>query len=100
MAQESREWAFLTCREVLMYAAQLFHGGDTASASVDTLLDVMGLSDCADTKVGNAFIQGLSGGQKKRLSLAVGLLNRPVVLFADEPTSGLDEASCAAIMRR
>ena len=65
---------------------------------VSSLLRLMGLESCADTKVGNAFFQGLSGGQKKRLSIAVALLSSPLVLFLDEPTSGLDSASASGIM--
>ena len=56
---------------------------------IDAILTTVGLMDCADTKVGNQFLKGLSGGQKRRLSLAVSLLTDPKVLFLDEPTSGL-----------
>ena len=47
---------------------------------------------------GNQFLKGLSGGQKRRMSLAISLIKQPVVLFLDEPTSGLDSASAASIV--
>lgn len=100
VTQQDYHWAFLTARETLLYAAQLYHGkGETAVASiVDDLIVKMGLESCKDTRVGNQFIQGLSGGQKRRLSIAISLIKKPTVLFLDEPTSGLDAAAAANIM--
>jgi ABC-type multidrug transport system ATPase subunit len=67
-------------------------------AEVDRLIRVLGLEKCANTLCGNQFLKGLSGGQKRRLSLALGLIKKPLVLFLDEPTSGLDSASASWIM--
>merc|ERR1711966_644788 len=100
MTQQDNHWAFLTCRETLDYAADLCVNDteEQKRARIDAILSTVGLNDCADTKVGNQFLKGLSGGQKRRLSLAVSLLTDPKVLFLDEPTSGLDAAAAAAIM--
>lgn len=43
---------------------------------------------CADYRVGDAKVRGISGGEKKRLSLACELMASPSVIFADEPTTG------------
>ncbi|CAL5426090.1 unnamed protein product [Camellia sinensis] len=56
-------------------------------------LTEMGLQDCADHLIGNWHLRGISGGEKKRLSIALEILTRPHLLFLDEPTSGLDSAS-------
>lgn len=74
--QEDSHRAFLTCRETLRYAADFYIDGndEEKSAEVDALLVKLGLDTCQHTKVGNQFLQGLSGGQKKRLSIALALL--------------------------
>lgn len=53
-----------------------------------TYLLQIGLTSLADTVVGGSVGQGLSGGQKRRLCVALQMINLPSVLFLDEPTSG------------
>lgn len=65
-----------------------------ASDDVDRVLDVLDLRAVAGVRVG-----ALSGGQRKRASIAVELLARPAVCFLDEPTSGLDPATGDALTR-
>ena len=98
--QQDQHWPFLTCRQTMMYTAELFRGGTAASRDelVAQILTKMGLDSCADTIVGNEFVQGMSGGQKRRLSIAAALIKEPKLIFLDEPTSGLDAAAAAAIM--
>ena len=96
--QYDHHWSFLTCKETLMYAASLLLGPGNHSSVVENIIDKMGLQSCKDTKVGNDFVQGMSGGQKRRLSIAIALLKKPLVIMLDEPTSGLDSAASVAIV--
>ncbi|MGE5691998.1 MAG: ATP-binding cassette domain-containing protein [Pseudomonadota bacterium] len=67
-------------------------GGDGLRDRVDELLRLFSLADAADRVV-----RGYSGGMKRRLDVALGLVHRPSVLFLDEPTTGLDPEARAAM---
>ncbi|GAB1538374.1 ATP-binding cassette domain-containing protein [Scytonema sp. NUACC21] len=86
VAQEVALDKVLTGRELLQLQAALYHlPGSVAKQRVDTVLDLLGLQEYANKKTGT-----YSGGLRKRLDLAAGLLHAPDVLVLDEPTVGLD----------
>lgn len=97
VTQEDNLIGTLTVRETITYSAKLRlpdkMPADEKAAIVESVLAEMGLQDCADTPVGNWHMRGISGGEKRRVSIAMEILMRPRLLFLDEPTSGLDSAS-------
>jgi ABC-type multidrug transport system ATPase subunit/ABC-type multidrug transport system permease subunit len=87
----------LTVRAALTYAAELRFPEDTFEAErrarVDEVIRELGLEQRADQPV-----HSLSGGQRKRVSVALELLTKPSLLFLDEPTSGLDPGMDRSVM--
>ncbi|CAA7402165.1 unnamed protein product [Spirodela intermedia] len=102
LRQEDLFFSQLTVRETLSLAAELqLPDGLSAEARdeyVNKLLFRLGLINCADSIVGDTKVRGISGGEKKRLSLACELIASPSLIFADEPTTGLDAFQAEKVM--
>ncbi|MER5867929.1 FHA domain-containing protein [Kitasatospora sp. NPDC002040] len=88
----------LTVRRALRYAAELRFPGDTEAAErerrIDEVLAELRLDQRADSRIST-----LSGGQQKRVSVALELLTKPSLIFLDEPTSGLDPGMDREVMQ-
>ncbi|GFQ02783.1 ABC transporter g family member 15 [Phtheirospermum japonicum] len=103
VTQEDVLLGTLTVRETLNFSAHLRLPSSMTRSEVKAIVEgtimEMGLQDCADRQIGNWQLRGISGGEKKRLSIALEILIRPRVLFLDEPTSGLDSAAAFFVIQ-
>jgi len=91
----------LTVFQNLYYNAKLSFGqksSEEITEIVDQTLSILGLSETRDLKVGNPLDKTISGGQRKRLNIALELIREPSLLFVDEPTSGLSSRESENIM--
>ncbi|CAM9849699.1 unnamed protein product, partial [Laminaria digitata] len=92
----------LSCYEHLMFHARLrmpreaTHAERRARALL--VLEELGLTRVADSRIGDTFKRGISGGEKRRLSMAAELMAHPPLLFLDEPTTGLDAAGALRVV--
>nr|XP_020856962.1 ATP-binding cassette sub-family G member 8 isoform X2 [Phascolarctos cinereus] len=84
----------LTVWETLLFVAQLRLPRASSHAErkkrVEEVIAELRLRQCANTRVGNEYVRGVSGGERRRVSIGVQLLWNPGILILDEPTSGLD----------
>lgn len=93
----------LTVREYLLYIAKLRLPGnmnDVQKANrVDECLYELGIFHVANSRIGTDTTRGISGGERKRLAIAVELVVNPSILLLDEPTSGLDSHSASSLVQ-
>ena len=92
----------LNVKETLTFAAKLRMPGNSTyeerTNRVEEVIELLGLQDHADTIVGNHRKKGLSGGQIKRLTIGVEIMNSAHTIFLDEPTTGLDSTTSLEVL--
>lgn len=102
VTQDDTFYAHLTVRETLMYAALLRLPGTLTRTEklqrVDDIIVDLGLQKCRNTIIGGQFLRGVSGGERKRVSIGHEILIDPSLLLLDEPTSGLDSTTALRII--
>lgn len=84
----------LTVSEMLQYTAELKLETSVPqhakTEAVEEVIQHLGLDTCRNVLIGSPLARGISGGQAKRVNIAIALISNPRVLFLDEPTTGLD----------
>ena len=103
VAQEDALHEASTPRQALKFSARLRLPRSTTEKEINDLvelyLDELGLLSCCDTIIGGGLKKGISGGEKKRVSIGVELISQPDIIFLDEPTSGLDSFAAKQVMK-
>ncbi|KAF9519008.1 hypothetical protein BS47DRAFT_1337557 [Hydnum rufescens UP504] len=94
VAQDDALHGFLTVKDNIRYSALLSLPHDTPTNVIDGMvrktLRSLGLTDVRKNRIGTHFQRGISGGQKRRVTIASSVVTQPRILLCDEPTSGLD----------
>lgn len=102
MPQDDVVHPHLTVRENILFSARIRLGGilkeREIQQNVDQLILALGLSNVKDNLVGDQERRGVSGGERKRVSIGVELIAAPRMLILDEPTSGLDAQAALSII--
>lgn len=101
--QEVSFFPNMTVKETLDFQVELKMGAvlktrEERDGLVKDLMDQLGLTKSANTIVGNAKVRGLSGGERKRLSIATEMISGAPLIFLDEPTSGLDSFQATQVI--
>ncbi|XP_024375901.1 ABC transporter G family member 4 isoform X1 [Physcomitrium patens] len=100
--QDDALFPMLTVEETLMYSARLRISSYISMAEkklrVQSTMEELGLLHVAKSRVGNDNFRGLSGGERRRVSIGVDVIHDPAVLILDEPTSGLDSGSALHVV--
>ncbi|GLT89664.1 hypothetical protein SLE2022_076410 [Rubroshorea leprosula] len=101
--QDDLLFPMLTVEETLMYSAEFRLPRSLSKgkkkARVQALIDQLGLRSAAKTVIGDEGHRGVSGGERRRVSIGIDIVHDPILLFLDEPTSGLDSTSAFMVVK-
>ncbi|KAK1307753.1 ABC transporter G family member 2 [Acorus calamus] len=102
--QDDQLFPMLTVFETFMFAAEVRLPPSVSRAEkrrrVHDLLDQLGLQTAAHTYIGDEGRRGVSGGERRRVSIGIDIIHGPSLLFLDEPTSGLDSTSAYNVVEK
>ena len=102
VVQEDDLFATQTVRECFQFSARLkipHFSSEQVHKRVEEIIKDLKLEKVADNLIGNAMKKGLSGGEKRRVSIGNELISYPSVLILDEPTSGLDSTTAESVIQ-
>ncbi|XP_077234759.1 ATP-binding cassette 14 isoform X2 [Tasmannia lanceolata] len=103
VAQDDVLYPHLTVRETLVFAALLRLPSTLSPLEkrehAERVIEELGLRRCRNSMIGGPLLRGISGGEKKRVSIGQEMLLDPSLLLLDEPTSGLDSTTAQRILR-
>ncbi|KAI4331727.1 hypothetical protein MLD38_029882 [Melastoma candidum] len=101
--QDDLLFPMLTVHETLMFSAEFrlprSLSKSRKKARVEALIDQLGLRSAANTVIGDEGHRGVSGGERRRVSIGIDIIHDPIILFLDEPTSGLDSTSAYMVIK-
>ncbi|KAM7253695.1 hypothetical protein ACFE04_031377 [Oxalis oulophora] len=101
--QDDLFFPMLTVEETLMYSAEFrlprSFSKSKKKARVHALIEQLGLQAATNTMIGDEGHRGVSGGERRRVSIGVDIIHDPILLFLDEPTSGLDSTSAFKVVQ-
>ncbi|KAF5206700.1 Abc transporter g family member [Thalictrum thalictroides] len=101
--QDDLLYPMLTVEETLMFSAEFrlprSLSKSKKKARVEALIDQLGLRNAAKTVIGDEGHRGVSGGERRRVSIGIDIIHDPIILFLDEPTSGLDSTSAFMVVK-
>ncbi|XP_026383817.1 ABC transporter G family member 17-like [Papaver somniferum] len=102
--QDDQLFPMLTVFETFMFAAEVRISPSISKAEkkirVYELIEQLGLQSTTHTFIGDEGRRGVSGGERRRVSIGVDIIHKPSLLFLDEPTSGLDSTSAYSVVEK
>ncbi|EPS58594.1 hypothetical protein M569_16219, partial [Genlisea aurea] len=100
VTQKDTLFPLLTVEETLRFTAELRLNlpAREIDARVESLMNELGLAHVAGERIGDDRVRGISGGERRRVSIGMEIIHSPEVVILDEPTSGLDSASALQIV--